>query len=130
MNPEFYDYILKKLFKAGALDVYYSSIHMKKNRPAVKLSILSEDEALEQIVDILLKETTTLGVRIIDNIKRFCLEREVKEIETPWGKAKVKLAYKDGEIVNMAPEYDDCQQLAAKNDIPLKRIYQWIEKNI
>ena len=130
MNPEFYDYILKKLFKAGALDVYYSPIHMKKNRPAVKLSILSEDETLEQIVDILLKETTTLGVRIIDNIKRFCLEREVKEIETPWGKAKVKLAYKDGEIVNMAPEYDDCQQLAEKNDIPLKRIYQWIERNI
>lgn len=130
MNPEFYDFVLEKLFNAGALDVYYNSIFMKKNRPGIKLSVLTENKYMKKIADILLKETTTLGVRVIENINRFCLKREVRKIETPWGKVRIKLAFKEGKIVNIAPEYDDCKQLAAKNEVSLKEVYQWVGKNI
>ncbi|MFW6007311.1 MAG: nickel insertion protein [Halanaerobiales bacterium] len=124
MNPEFYEYIMEKLFNSGARDVYYNPIYMKKNRPGIKLSVLVEESNLEKVANILLQETTTIGVRIIDNIKRICLDREIKKVDTPWGTARVKIAYKNGEIINIAPEYEDCKKIAEFEDIPLKQVYQ------
>lgn len=130
MNPEFYEYIMEKLFQAGALDVYYSPIYMKKNRPGIKLNVLAEDNELEQVVDILLQETTTIGVRIIDKIERFCLEREIKKVQTPWGEAGVKIAYKNNQMVNIAPEYEDCKKIATRENIPLKEVYEKVRELI
>ena len=128
MNPEFYDYIMDKLMEAGALDVYYNPIHMKKNRPGIKLNVLVERGNLEKIADILLTETTTIGVRIIDNIQRFCLNREIKKVQTPWGKVNIKLAYKNGEIINKAPEYEDCKKISKKEGIPIKKVYDKVKE--
>lgn len=123
MNPEFYDYIMDKLLAAGALDVYLSNIQMKKNRPAVKLSVLVKEGLLEEIIDIILKETTSLGVRILDNVERYCLQREFKEVDTPWGKVKVKIACRGDEVINIAPEYEDCRKIAVKEGVSLKEVY-------
>ncbi len=107
MNPEFYDYIMEKLFAAGALDVYFTSIQMKKNRPAVKVSVLVTQGKSEEIADILLAESTSLGVRVIDKVWRYCLERQKKKIITPWGEVGVKIARRGDKVLNIAPEYED-----------------------
>ena len=130
MNPEFYDYIMDKLFAAGALDVYYTPIHMKKNRSGIKFNVLADSDNTEKIIDIMLTESTTLGVRIIDNIQRSCLNRKTKTVPTPWGEARVKIALKNDKIVNIAPEYEDCKKIAEREGIPLKKIYQVLKENI
>ena len=126
MNPEFYDYIMEKLFDKGALDVYFTPIQMKKNRPAVKLSVLYKDNE-EEIVDTIFAETSSIGLRFYRNIERVCLDREYNKVETPWGEVTVKVAYKDGEILNFAPEYEDCKKIAKKEGISLKKVYKSIK---
>ncbi|MFW5985750.1 MAG: nickel pincer cofactor biosynthesis protein LarC [Halanaerobiales bacterium] len=126
MNPEFYDYIQQKLFQAGALDVYLTSIQMKKNRPAIKLSVLCEKKYTDQLIEIVLTETSSLGIRIEKDIERICLDRRIVEVTTPWGEARVKLAYRGQELMNIAPEYEDCRNLAAKSNLPIKKIYSYI----
>lgn len=130
MNPEFYEYIMEKLLRAGALDVYFTPIQMKKNRPGIKLNVLTAADNLKQIVNILLTESTSLGVRVIDNIERYCLQRKFKQVETPWGHVSVKLGIKEGEIVNAAPEYDDCKKIAEEKGISLKQVYQYVQGKI
>lgn len=129
MNPEFYDYIMDKLFQAGALDVFYTPIQMKKSRPATRISALIGADSLQEITNILLQESTSLGVRVIDDIYRFCLDREFKTISTPWGEARVKIGKKGDEILNISPEYEDCRALAEENDVPLKKIYRYLYDN-
>jgi pyridinium-3,5-bisthiocarboxylic acid mononucleotide nickel chelatase len=130
MNPEFYDYIMDKFFEAGALDVYFTPIQMKKNRPAVKLSVLFKNDIEDEIVDIIFKETTTLGIRVFDNIKRYTLDREIKTAKTPWGSVRVKIAKRRNMIVNITPEYKDCKKIADDNNIPLKEVYRYILSKI
>ena len=124
MNPEYYQHIMDRLFDAGALDVFTTPIQMKKDRPGVKLSVLGKSNDIDQLANIVLEESTSIGVRIISSIERICLDREVKEVKTRWGIVSVKLAKKDGKIVNIAPEYEDCLSIANNNDIPLKKVYQ------
>mgnify|MGYP006302114253 FL=1 len=123
MNPEFYNYLMDKLFVKGAIDVYFTPIQMKKNRPAVKLSVLYKENEKE-IVDTIFRESSSLGIRFYKNIGRFCLKREYKTVITNWGEVKVKLAYQGEELVNIAPEYEDCKKLAEKENVSLKKIYQ------
>ncbi len=124
MNPEFYEYIIEKLFAAGALDVYMTPIQMKKNRPAVKLSVLIREMQLDEVINIILRESTSLGVRITGRIERFCLQREFKQIETPWGKVKIKIARNGDKVLNVSPEYDDCKKIAQREGIALKDVYR------
>ncbi len=124
MNPEFYDHVMEELFQQGALDVYLTPIQMKKGRPALKLSVLAREKDRNNLLDVILKETTSLGVRIISDISRVCLERKLDLVSTPWGKVAVKIAFRGGEIINMAPEYEDCLEIARENSLPLKKIYQ------
>ncbi|HKL74730.1 MAG TPA: nickel insertion protein [Halanaerobiales bacterium] len=123
MNPEFYDYLMDELFAKGALDVYFTPIQMKKNRPAIKLSVLYKNNEKE-IVNTIFKESSSLGIRFYRNIERVCLERKYKTVTTKWGKVKVKLAYNGEELVNIAPEYEECKKLAEKENVSLKKIYQ------
>ncbi len=123
LNPQFYDYVMEKLFEAGALDVFLTPIQMKKNRPASRITVLVTDELLEEIVKILLTETTTLGVRVTRKIQRYCLERESKIVETKWGKIRIKIAKDRDSILNISPEYEDCRKVSLENNIPLKVVY-------
>ena len=128
MNPEYYQHLMDRLFKAGALDVFTTPIQMKKNRPGIKLSVLGKSGNIDQLVNVVLEESTSIGVRIISSIERVCLNREFKEVDTRWGIVSVKVARKDGKIVNIAPEYEDCLQIAKSNDIPLKKVYREVKK--
>lgn len=125
MNPQFYDYVMEKLFENGALDVYFTPIQMKKNRPATKISVIVSDENLKNVNGVLLEQTTTLGVRMFD-AEREILDRKTEEISTQWGKIKVKIGMINGKMVNFAPEYEDCKRIAKETNVPLKEIYQKI----
>jgi len=130
MNPEFYDYVMDRLFKAGALDVYFSPIQMKKNRPAIKLSVILKEEDEEDIVKILLQETSALGVRVFEQLYRYKLSRRTEEIESPWGAIRVKVAEEDGKILNVAPEYDDCKKAAAEHKVALQDVYKYAKEKV
>ena len=122
MNPEIYTYLFDLLFKKGALDVFLTPIIMKKNRPANMLSVLTCEENILQLSNIILRETSTFGLRQ-RKIQRRKLERQIEKIETKFGSVNVKIGRIGDEIVQVAPEYDDCAILAQKNNRPLKEIY-------
>lgn len=129
MNPEFYGVIMERLFAAGAVDVFMTPIIMKKSRPANKLTVLTRRVHLEQVVEVIFKESTSIGLRIITAEKRV-LPRETVECQTPWGSVKAKACYLHGELVNLAPEYEDCHRLSNETGVPVKRIYQEAIKKI
>lgn len=128
MNPQIYDYLMEKLFQNGALDVYLTNILMKKNRPAIKLTVLSTLEDKEKLIKIIFEETTSIGIRIREE-KREILRREIKIINTKYGKMKVKISKLNGKIINIIPEYEDCKRLAKEKKIPLKQIYKDLFSN-
>ncbi|MCS7185673.1 MAG: nickel pincer cofactor biosynthesis protein LarC [Armatimonadetes bacterium] len=121
MTGELVGFVVERLFEAGARDVWVTPAQMKKNRPAVVLSVLCDSETLPAALQILLRETTTLGVRV-QEVERLCLPREFVEVETPYGVVKVKVAKLGNEIVNIAPEYEDCREVALKQKVPLKEV--------
>jgi pyridinium-3,5-bisthiocarboxylic acid mononucleotide nickel chelatase len=122
MNPEFYDHIMDSLFSAGALDVYLTAIQMKKNRPAVKISVLAPPAKREALSHILLTETSTFGIRFTE-MDRIILDRQSMEVQTPYGKVAVKVGSLDGQIMHFSPEYDSCKQIARKQKVPVKTVY-------
>ena len=122
MSPEIHGYIMEKLIEHNCLDIWFTPIYMKKNRPAVKISILVEQEDVQQIEDILFMETTTLGIRRL-NAERVCLKREIITVKTEYGDAKIKVAKKDNTVVGIYPEYEDCKKLAKLSSKPIKEIY-------
>jgi hypothetical protein len=127
MNPEFYDYLMTGLFEAGAMDVFLQTIQMKKNRPAVKLSVLMRPEDLEKLRGQVFAETTTLGLRVYP-VTKHMLPFEIITLETALGPARVKIARRQGEICNLAPEYEDCRGLAREMKLPLKEVYDMIKE--
>lgn len=123
MNPQMYDYLLGKLLDAGALDVFLTPVQMKKNRPGTLITVTCQPHMVERFTELLLKETTTIGLRWrLDN--RLKARRTIREVETPYGKIRCKVAELDGGIVNIAPEYEDCKRAALENNIPLKEIME------
>jgi uncharacterized protein (TIGR00299 family) protein len=127
MNPELYPYVMEKLFEAGAEDVWLYPIQMKKNRPAVSLSVLVPPSHEEDIKEVLFAETKTLGMRISEVDKEY-LDREIIRVDTPFGRLRVKLARQQGRPVNIAPEYEDCRKAAAASGVPLKDVYAAAEE--
>lgn len=128
MNPEFYNYIMERLFEKGALDVFLANIYMKKNRPGIKLSVISPLDKTEILSKIVIEETTSLGVRIYQT-KRICIERDFAKVKTKYGNITVKLGKIGDKIVNIHPEYEDCVKIAKKNNLPLKRVYEIAVRN-
>jgi len=122
MNPEFFEHVMERLFIAGALDVYYTPILMKKTRPGTLVSVLADPTLVETLSEILFRETSTLGVRI-QAVSRRCLEREWRDIQTPYGSIRVKVGRLRGEMVTAAPEYEDCKRLALEQHVPIKTVY-------
>lgn len=121
MSPELLGYASEKLLQSGALDVFYTPIYMKKNRPAVMLTVLTNMEQEEKLVDIILKETSTLGIRRSKS-KRYCMNREIIKVNTEYGEVRVKVASK-GELQKFAPEYEDCREIAQRTGMPLMKVY-------
>ena len=117
MNPQYYQHIIDLLFEAGSLDAYLTPIIMKKGRPGVKLSVLSHLSLVEVISDIILRETTTIGIRMfpVDRIK---LGRVITEVQTGYGTIHIKVVTHGNEI-RITPEYDDCLKAARKHKVPL-----------
>ncbi|HEX5038103.1 MAG TPA: nickel insertion protein [bacterium] len=124
MNPEWSETLMERLFAAGALDVWFQPIAMKKNRPGFLASALAEPGRREKLLEIFFDESTTLGVRV-KTVDRFELARKLIRVATPYGPVIVKAGYgPGGRVLNAAPEYESCKSLAKKKDVPLKKIYQ------
>ncbi|MHB9038698.1 MAG: nickel pincer cofactor biosynthesis protein LarC [Armatimonadota bacterium] len=121
LSPQIYEVVMERLFAAGALDVYLTPIQMKKNRPATLLSIICASEDITKMSDILFEETSTIGIRI-DMRARMCLPREIVTVSTKFGEIKLKVARRNGEAINVQPEYEDCKSAAAKHGVPVKMV--------
>jgi uncharacterized protein (TIGR00299 family) protein len=127
MNPEFYEHIADRLFSEGALDVFLTPIQMKRTRPATMLSVITDEEKTEKMLELIFDETTTLGVRISE-IKRRKLNREKRKILTKYGKIEVKIGKLDGLVKNVSPSYEECRKIATRLNIPLKKVYQEVKQ--
>jgi hypothetical protein len=125
MNPEHYAAASNSLFAAGAVDVWYAPIQMKKGRPGVLLSALAPVEREADLVSVLLRETTTLGVRV-ERVQRYAAARAFHTVETAYGTAPVKLKLIDGAVVGVKPEYDECARLAVELGLPVKQVYDTV----
>ncbi len=121
MSPQLYGYLVERALAAGALDVTCASIQMKKNRPGLELNILCAPERTEALAQLLFEQTTTIGLRIYE-ARRKVLEREFVSVETAFGSVRIKVAKLDGKVMNIAPEYEDCQRLATEKSVPLKQV--------
>lgn len=121
MPAQLLGYLMDRLLDAGALDVYYTPIQMKKGRPAVLLTVLTDETRKEDLLDITFTESTSIGVRIL-NVERRCLERRIVKVKTRYGTVRVKVSSKDGRPVNVQPEYEDCRAIAEKKGLPLKNV--------
>jgi uncharacterized protein (TIGR00299 family) protein len=118
MNPQIYPYVMDKLFAAGVNDVYYQQIVMKKGRPGILLSILLEQNKLNEALEILYSETTTIGVRIFET-GRHKLQRDIQETVTSLGKIKIKAVRLPGGKIRYYPEFEDCRRIASELNKPM-----------
>ena len=123
MSPEIAGYLTELLFEKGALDVFLTSILMKKGRPATKLSLLATPDLRESLIQVVLRETTTFGVRchVVERSKLF---RDFIEAPTRWGTVRAKRGYIGGEPIKAVPEYEDCKRIAEEHRVPFRQVYE------
>jgi uncharacterized protein (TIGR00299 family) protein len=121
MNPQIFGSLMDQLYAAGALEVFYVPVQMKKNRPGTLLTVIVPPPLRVTIADIVFRETTTIGLRYAD-VDRECLQRESVSVETSIGKIRFKVAWRDGRLVNASPEFEDCVRLAAANNLSVKEV--------
>jgi hypothetical protein len=123
-NPQLLAYVSEKLLEAGAWDVYRASVQMKKGRSGVQMTVLCRPDLVPALQELLFRETTTIGLRWrLEN--KVALAREFAEVETSWGKVRIKVArLPNGTIANAAPEYEDCRALATQHSVPLKQVME------
>jgi hypothetical protein len=126
MSPELFGYAQERLFEAGAADVWLTAVQMKKNRPGVLMSVLCAREREDAIVRTLLRETSTLGVRVRE-VARHEAEREIVEFESSLGPAQVKVKRLSGQPPTVSPEYEVCAGLARRHDLPLQEVFRIVE---
>ncbi len=128
-NPESFELLMERAFAAGALDVFFAPIQMKKNRPATLVTILCPTDKAETLAEILFQETGTFGVRIREQ-RRLTLSRSWRTVTTEFGDIRLKTGAWQGEEVTAAPEYDDCKRAAQEHGVPLRRVYDAVKKHI
>src|SRR5688572_13459750 len=119
MNPQIFGVLMDRLYAAGALEVFYSAVQMKKNRPGTLMTIVAKPEHRETMTEIVFRESTTIGVRH-QELSRECLDREMVTVTTPLGPVRFKVARRDGRILNAQPEFDDLVKLSQERGIPIK----------
>ena len=126
MSPEAFPYVSERLFELGARDVWLTPITMKKGRAGVKISVLVAHELEARAVDLVLRETTTLGVRV-SPVDRYEAERESVTVQTSIGAASVKVKRLRGRYVSLSPEYEDCRRIARETGLPVLDVYRVVE---
>jgi uncharacterized protein (TIGR00299 family) protein len=123
MNPQVYDYLIEKLMQQGAQDAFLTPVIMKKGRPAVVLSVLADRAKSDVLLDTIFRETTSIGVRIRE-VERRKLAREIREIDTQYGKVRIKISRRGNEMLSATPEYEDCRKIAEEKQVPLKQVIE------
>lgn len=129
MNAEILSYAEEKLFEKGALDVFKTPIIMKKGRAATKLSVLFSEEKEKDMLQVIFRETTAIGVRKY-KVEKIMLKREFTKLNTKYGEVTIKNSYFHGELVNSKAEYEQCKSIAIENNISLEKVYREINKAI
>jgi pyridinium-3,5-bisthiocarboxylic acid mononucleotide nickel chelatase len=132
MNPQIFGVLMDKLYAAGALEVFYSAVQMKKNRPGTLMTIVAKPEQRETMTEIVFRESTTIGIRH-QELSRECLDREMVTVTTPLGQVRFKVARRDGRVLNAQPEFEDLAKLSNERGIPIKDIQAlahkaWLER--
>ena len=120
-SPQIIGHVMERAFELGALDCFFTPVQMKKNRPGVLLSVLSDARSKELVMNLLFTETTTLGVRSYEVLRR-ALQRSVVSVETQYGQIDVKVAHLNGRVVNEMPEFEQCREAARAANVPLKTV--------
>jgi len=126
MNPQIYGYLMEKLLTEKAADVWFTPIQMKKNRPATMLSVLAPAQFESILIDIIMRETSTLGVRVRP-VSRHIAQRDTVEFESSLGRVIIKIKLFSGKILDVSPEYEDCRRIAVERDMPLQEVLRIIE---
>jgi uncharacterized protein (DUF111 family) len=129
MNPQVYEHLIDRLMQAGAHDAFLTPIIMKKGRPGILLSVLTDPAKSDVVLDIVFRETTSIGVRI-QQVGRRKLAREIREVETSYGRVRVKVSKRGDEVLTATPEYEDCRRLAEEKQVPLKHVMDEVKKRI
>jgi hypothetical protein len=127
MNPQIFGAVMDRLYAAGALEVFYQPVQMKKNRPGTLMTVVSAPDKRDALADLVFRETTTIGIRY-QEMARLCLDREMVPVETAYGVVRFKVARKDGEVLNAQPEFDDLARLAAEQGVPIKMVQAAAQK--
>ena len=121
MSPQIYGYFAEQALAAGALDIFSTAVQMKKNRPGQLVTVLCEPSKLKRLIDLIFRETTTIGIRTHE-VRRQTLARESVPVETPLGTIRMKISRLNGTLLNAAPEYEDCRRIATQKGLPLKEV--------
>jgi len=121
MNPQIFGVAMDRLYAAGALEVFYVPVQMKKNRPGTLLTVVAPTERRPALAEVIFRETTTIGLRHYD-VDRECLQREIVSVDTPIGTIRFKIAWRDGRVMNAVPEFEDCAKLAETNHLAVKEV--------
>ena len=127
MNPQIFGALMEKLYGAGALEVFYSAVQMKKNRPGTLMTIVAKPEQRETMMEMVFRESTTIGVRY-QELLRECLDREMVAVATPLGPVRFKVARRNGRVFNAQPEFDDLAKLSQERGIPIKDVQALAQK--
>lgn len=127
MNPELYGHLMQRAFESGALEVYYTPVFMKKNRPGVEVTVITEVHDVDRVSRMLLTDTTTLGLRVTRE-ERVELERRVETIDTPLGPARIKVATLPDGSSRMSPEYESCREIAEKTGRTMLDVYDAVRR--
>jgi len=114
--------VMEKLFAAGALDVWFTPIQMKKHRPGVMLSALTEEATVPALSDVIFRETTAFGLRV-EKVVRLKLARKFETVQTPYGEVQVKIGMKGDQVVQVAPEFESCRAAAERAGVPIRDVY-------
>lgn len=127
MTGEVFGYLMDRMLNAGALDVYYSPIYMKKNRPGIMVRALVRQSQIASMEEILFTESTTLGIRKYP-VERSRLQRSFRKLETPYGPCSIKEAFLDGVMVKQTPEYEEIKRIAEREKLPFRVVYKEVER--
>jgi uncharacterized protein (TIGR00299 family) protein len=121
MNPQLFGPLMEALMAAGALDVFYTAVQMKKGRPGTLVTVLASPASRDALTDILFRDSTTIGVRY-QEMERCCLDRVIETVQTEYGPVRFKVARREGRELNASAEFDDCQVLAAEHGVSIKTV--------
>jgi hypothetical protein len=127
MNPQIFGALMDRLYAAGALEVFYAAVQMKKNRPGTLMTVVARPEMREAMTEVVFRESTTIGVRYHE-LSRECLDREMVSVTTPLGPVRFKVARRDGRVFNAQPEFDDLAKLSQERGIPIKDVQALAQK--